>query len=70
MLLTDIDECTTSTDNCHKNATCTNTDGSFTCECHNGYAGNGSSCTGNADDTMLPRLHFTTITQHSENIRF
>merc|ERR1712046_381176 len=29
----DIDECKKKTDNCHKHAICTNTVGSFTCEC-------------------------------------
>ena len=27
-------------------ATCTDTDGSFTCQCQNGYTGNGQNCTG------------------------
>ena len=42
----DIDECTTNTDNCDINATCTNTVGNFTCTCNTGYTGNGLSCTG------------------------
>ncbi len=41
----DDDECGL-TDNCHENATCTNTDGSFTCTCLPGYSGNGLSCIG------------------------
>jgi len=45
--LVDIDECSNSTMNdCHVNATCTNTDGSFTCACKPGYTGNGTDCTG------------------------
>ena len=42
----DIDECTISTDNCDSNAICTNTIGSFTCACNQGYRGNGVNCNG------------------------
>ncbi|XP_031556388.1 CD97 antigen-like [Actinia tenebrosa] len=41
----DVDECTAGTDNCHNDATCTNTGGSFTCQCKPGYQGNGVTCT-------------------------
>ena len=44
---TDVDECTLNTDDCHATfATCTNTDGSFTCTCNTGYDGDGVTCTG------------------------
>ena len=42
----DIDECSLSVDNCHANANCTNTDGSFLCNCDSGYTGNGTVCAG------------------------
>ena len=38
----DIDEC--SGDPCDSNATCNNTDGSYTCTCNTGYSGSGESC--------------------------
>ena len=42
----DIDECSLNIDNCHSNATCTNTPGSFTCTCNPGYFGDGVTCRG------------------------
>lgn len=48
--ISDIDECLT-TDlahkhNCHRNATCSNTHGSFRCTCVSVYTGDGVNCTG------------------------
>ena len=43
---TDIDECTSGTHNCNANAHCSNTIGSFTCNCVQGYSGNGVECSG------------------------
>ncbi|XP_048587785.1 protein kinase C-binding protein NELL2 [Nematostella vectensis] len=42
---TDIDECSINAANCHVDANCINTAGSFTCICKPGYTGNGVSCT-------------------------
>ena len=35
------------TDNCNDNATCTDTEGSFTCMCNAGFTGDGVMCAGN-----------------------
>ena len=46
-LPSDIDECTTKTDNCDVNAACTNTVGSHVCACKFGSSGDGITCYGN-----------------------
>ena len=38
----DIDECSEETYNCHDNATCRNTPGSYRCDCLEGFVGDGS----------------------------
>lgn len=43
---TDIDECDLDIDNCDENARCTNTIGSFVCECLPGFTGDGVTCDG------------------------
>ena len=44
---TDVDECANRNSNeCHENADCFNTDGSYTCCCRRGYHGNGFMCEG------------------------
>ena len=45
-IYTDNNECTLATHNCHSNATCTNTEGSFTCACNSGFTGIGTTCSG------------------------
>ena len=44
----DIDECSTRSHNCSINRVCANTNGSFLCQCGNGYSGNETACYGKA----------------------
>ena len=46
--LSDINECTNGTHTCDANAACTNTNGSYTCQCHSGYYQSGKKCNGKA----------------------
>ena len=47
ILASDVNECVEGTDNCHTNADCTDTVGSFLCTCSPGYSGDGvDNCTG------------------------
>ena len=40
----DFDECSSGTDMCASNATCTNTEGGYNCSCDTGYHGDGFTC--------------------------
>jgi len=40
----DINECSLGTSNCHINAICSNTIGSYECHCKPGFIGNGIEC--------------------------
>jgi len=42
----DIDECAMGNGGCSPLANCTNTPGSFECECRLGYTGDGKTCHG------------------------
>ena len=47
LICLDIDECQTGENNCHTGyATCSNTEGGFTCACNSGYIGDGVTCQG------------------------
>ena len=43
----DEDECVTGHHACHVFATCSNIIGSYTCQCNEGWTGNGKHCSGN-----------------------
>ena len=40
----DVDECLAGSHNCHVQAICLNTDGSFDCLCDGGWSGDGRRC--------------------------
>jgi hypothetical protein len=47
LTISDIDECSEGIFSCHQNATCINTQGSYNCQCKDGYGGDGEqNCTG------------------------
>ncbi len=54
----DVDECQNSP--LGNNATCNNTEGSFTCSCDVGYEGDGFQCTSNARVTGILTVSFIT----------
>jgi hypothetical protein len=46
-IVIDVDECIQTPDICHQNANCTNTEGSYSCQCLKGYTGDGKlNCSG------------------------
>ena len=52
----DYDECAVGNDNCDTNATCNDTDGSYACNCNEGFTGDGFTCSSKAtyDFTCFP----------------
>ena len=46
ILYLEIDECDLNIHNCHVHATCVDMPTSFTCNCNQGYIGNGIDCQG------------------------
>ena len=51
--LKDLDECNGDNNKCHAEGICTNTFGSYSCECSAGYTGDGRNCIGMK---RIPRL--------------
>lgn len=46
LLTSDFDECSLEPAPCDENADCTNTAGSYSCTCKQGFTGNGAICEG------------------------
>ena len=49
---TDVNECMNDQHTCDLHANCTNTDGSYTCACIDGYIGDGNICFGKYIDVF------------------
>ena len=58
-ILLDINECSTSP--CGANAQCTDTQGSYTCACNDGYEMSGGTCTGQLCKLFLFFIHVAFI---------
>jgi len=46
VIFIDVDECVENTHRCSAHADCEDTEGSYTCTCHEGYRGDGENCKG------------------------
>ena len=56
----DIDECVDGTDDCAAEASCTNTEGSFSCDCPSDMFGDGTECRPIWEDVLtIPSLSLT-----------
>ena len=49
LFFSDINECHQGLHNCHSDAGCANTQGSYHCTCNSGYTGNGTNCDGTCE---------------------
>ena len=66
-MVSDMDECKQGTDNCHDTlAECINTDGSFKCQCIEGYSGDGVTCVGERDGYHIDLSLLTVSTGNKE----
>ena len=59
-MLLDIDECSSGSHDCDVNANCTNTNGSYSCTCNEGYSGKGDSCQGKIRLNLIKNSLFIT----------
>ena len=52
MMFVDRNECMEEPAPCHANAVCTDTVGSYTCNCSEGFVGDGLNCMGELETCM------------------
>ena len=55
----DIDECFADSSPCDENADCTNTGGSYSCTCKQGFTGDGTTCDGKPERSQKLSYHTT-----------
>ena len=66
-----MDECSQGMNDCHGNATCNNTEGSYNCSCKNGFTGDGFTCEGEnskeqAKNCVSNVNHIASLTQNNK----
>ena len=53
-----MDECSAEISPCDSNANCTNSDGSYSCTCKQGFTGDGRACEGNVLSSKDAKSHY------------
>ena len=64
----DFNECEDGSHTCSANANCTNTEGSYTCTCHESFYDNGTSCLSETSMTLrylVKLVNFMDVNTHS-----
>ena len=57
----DINECSSDPSPCDENANCTNSGGSYTCTCKQGFDGDGSVCQGKRSAAMELKIYLESM---------
>ena len=79
LVLIDVDECFPDqisaeykhlSHNCHVDANCSSTKGSFSCTCHTGYSGDGVTCIGKMNGLAIFHDHSVSLAIKCKHPRF